>query len=125
VRSFYSVWRAGDNTGFDIKNTCTSTRYQALRGLITLTEQIVIAFDGILDYVTGQRQLQHRESRRREQQSRRSQSFTVLLEKLPVPRLVKKPTVFKVNVFKKQPATLPCPEPINPVFEPLTDWRIN
>jgi len=70
-------------------------RCQALKGIITLTEQIIVnTFAGILDYVTGRRQLQHRGSRRREQQSRRSQSFTTLLEKLRVPRLVKKPPVF-------------------------------
>jgi hypothetical protein len=95
MRSFYSVCRADDNTGFEIMNMCTSKRYQALNGIITLTEQIIVnTFAGILDYVTGQRQLQHRGNRRREQQSRRSQSFTILLEKLTVPRLVKKPPAF-------------------------------
>jgi len=81
-----------------------------------LTEQIIFnTFVGILDHVTGQRQLQHRGSRRREQQSGRSQFFTVLLEKLTVPQLVKKPPAFyearKFYSVQKQPATLPGPEP--------------
>jgi hypothetical protein len=35
-------------------NMWTSTRYQALKGVSTLTEQIIVnTFAGILDYVTG------------------------------------------------------------------------
>jgi hypothetical protein len=112
-------------------NMSTSTRYQALKGIITLTEQIIVnTFAGILDYVTGQRQLQHRVSRSGEQQSRRSQSFTVLLEKLTVPRPVKKPPAFyeariSFKVFKSSPPLFPVLSQINPVFALLTDLRIN